>query len=275
MNASDTNPSPTTEAAPTSSPSVESSEKPLKNTAAAVEATASVTATQSWPSPDSSKAAMLHHWIRKSIVAQAHLHDDVAALIAFWILSTWFQDALTVVPCLVISGASHEAVVVLRILEVFCREPLLAAEFRRGDLENLTWNCRTLLMLEPNLDNRKAILLGNLTNSGFRIVAAGRRLDGSKSRAIYIGTSPSTQQIQNAIHINITPTNGEPLCPPTWLRSAIDNLPSHLLSYREQSSNRVRRLEFIPSGLPGETAAIAKALGNCIVPCSRRSWLSF
>jgi hypothetical protein len=203
--------------------------------------------------------------MRQSIVAQIHLQEDVAALIAFWILSTWFQDAVTVLPCLVISGASHDAVVVLRILEAFCREPLLAAEFRRGDLENLTWNCRTLLMLEPNLDDRKAVLLGNLTNPGFRIVAAGRRLDCSKSRAIYIGTNPATQQIQNSIHITITPTNAEPPRPPTWLQSAIDNLPSHLRSYREQSLDKVRRLEFIPSGVPGETAAIAKALGNCIV----------
>jgi len=248
MDASDTNPPPATEAAPTSSPGVENSEKASENTAQADVATTFVTAIQSWPSPDSSKAAMLHHWMRRSILAQTHLQEDVAALIAFWILSTWFQDAVTVLPCLVISGASHDAVVVLRILKAFCREPSLAAEFRRGDIDNYHWNSRTFLILEPNLDNKKAVLLGNLTNPGFQMLVAGRRLDCSKSRAIYIGTNPAIHQIQNAIHITITPSNAEPPRPPEWLQSAIDNLPSHLGSYRVRSLDKVRRLEFIPSG---------------------------
>lgn len=268
MDDSHTNPTPATEAAPSSSQDVDSSEKASENASPAVEVATTVPDTQSWPSPDSSKAAMLHYWMKWSIMAQTHLEENLAALIAFWALSTWFQDALTVIPCLVITGASHDAIVVLRVLEVICREPLLAAEFRRGDLDNHRWNCQTLLILEPNLDNNKAALLGNLTNSGFRIVADGRRLDCSKSRAIYIGEGPATHKIQNSIHINIAPTNAEPPPTPAWLQATLNNLPSHLHNYRHKNLEEVRRLEFSPSGLPGETAAIAKALGSCIVDAS-------
>ena len=265
MDASDTTPPATTGTASASSPDVESSEKPSECTSPAVEATTSVTASQSWPSPDSSKAAMLHCWVKRSIVAQTHLQEDVAALIAFWVLSTWFQEALTVRPCLLITGAAHDAMVILRILEVFCRIPVRVAEFRRGDLETLNRGYQTLLMLEPNLDNRKAALLGNLTNSGFGVVAKDRYLDCSKSRAIYIGTNPATQEIQNAINITIAPTNAEPPRSPTWLQQVVNHLPGHLANYRQANLNKVRLLEFIPSGVPGETAAIAKALGNRIV----------
>ena len=71
--------------------------------------------------------------------------------------------------------------------------------------------------------------------------------------------------IQNSIHIHITPTNAEPPSPPEWLQENIEWLPGHLSEYREKNLVQVRQLEFIPSGLSSETAAIAKALGSCLV----------
>ena len=45
----------------------------------------------------------------------------------------------------------------------------------------------------------------------------------------------------------------------------MDYLSGHIFKYRQENFDKVRRLEFIPSGVLGETAAIAKALGSCIV----------
>jgi hypothetical protein len=41
--------------------------------------------------------------IKRSVLAETHLPEDAAELVAFWTISTWFLDALTVLPCLVIT----------------------------------------------------------------------------------------------------------------------------------------------------------------------------
>jgi len=217
------------------------------------------------PMPQKATAVQIFNWIKQSILAQTHLPDDVAALVALWVISTWFQDTLAVLPCLVISGPAHDAMVVLRVLNDFCCKPVLVAEFRKSDLDTLNWDCQTLLISEPNLDNRKAALLGNLTNRGFRIVADGSAIVCSKSRAIYIGEEPAIKKIQHSIHINIVPTKAEPPTPPQWLQTNIEYIPVHLNQYREKNLYHVRRWPFIPFGLSSETAAIAAALGRCIV----------
>jgi hypothetical protein len=252
MNDSQTNPPAMTEAGPTSSHPADEASTPTPGSKDLLTA-------------QPRNAAELCAWIEWNIQAQTHLPQGISSLIAFWVISTWFQDALTVLPCLVISGLAHDAMVVLRILDAFCRKPVLVAEFRRGDLDTLNWGCETQLISEPNLDNRKAALLGNLTNRGFRIVADGRALDCAKSRAIYIGEDLTIKRIQHSIHVNITPTNAEPPTSTQRLQSATGHLPSYLSKYREKNLDYVRRQAFNPSDVPSETAAIAKALGSCIV----------
>jgi hypothetical protein len=58
-------------------------------------------------------------------------------------------------------------------------------------------------MKEVRRNNRKAALVGNLTNRGFRVVADGRALDCTKSRAIYVGEDLPIKRIQHSILVNI------------------------------------------------------------------------
>jgi hypothetical protein len=46
---------------------------------------------------------------KRMIAERTGLPHDVSALVAFWAISTWFQEALPVIPCLVITGPAHEA----------------------------------------------------------------------------------------------------------------------------------------------------------------------
>jgi hypothetical protein len=57
--------------------------------------------------------------IKRSVLAEIHLPEDAAELVAFWTISTWFLDALTVLPCLVITGPANEAMDVLHALSHF------------------------------------------------------------------------------------------------------------------------------------------------------------
>ena len=266
MNDSRTNPSPATETALTSPIiGIENSEKAPESTSQPNEVTTSTVGAPVSLPPPPSKTVQIFNWIKQSIQAQTHLPGVVSSLVAFWVISTWFQEALTVLPCLVISGPAHDATLVLRILKDFCRGPALLAGFRRSDLITLNFGCQTMLISEPNLDNRAAALVGNLTNQDFMIVEEGSRIYCARSRAIYIGEDPAIKRIQHSISINISPTDAELPSPPQWLQQNIKHVPGHLKQYREKNLDHVRRLEFSPSGLSSETAVIAKALGSCLV----------
>ena len=122
-----------------------------------------------------------------------------------------------------------------------------------------------MLISEPNLDKRTAALLGNLTNRGFLIVEERSLLSCAHSMAIYIGEHPALERIQHSIAVNITPTSAGPPGHPEWLRKHIEYIPRHLKQYREKNLDQVREFAFTPSGVPSESAAVARALGSCLV----------
>jgi hypothetical protein len=110
-----------------------------------------------------SETFQLYTQIKQMIRRRTLLPDSVSSLVAFWSISTWFQEAFTVFPCLVITGPAHEAMVVLRVLNEVCYAPILLAGLKRADLKDIN-RYRTLLISEQNLDARTAALVGNLTN---------------------------------------------------------------------------------------------------------------
>lgn len=216
------------------------------------------------PPPRVATAVELFTWLKRCVLAQTHLPEDAAEIIAFWVISSWFQDALTVLPCLVITGPAHDAGVVLHVLSDFCRKAGLLAGFRRSDLGALQCGCKTNLVSEPSLDMRTANLLSSLTDRRFLVVERGSLTRFSKSTAIYAGENPKTHKIQNSIDIHIPPTSAEPSAPPQWLQKMIELLPIHLSQYRERNLSSVRHWTWVPSGLSSESAAIAAPLGRCL-----------
>jgi hypothetical protein len=186
-------------------------------------------------------------------------------LVAFWSISTWFQDASNILPCLVLTGSAHDARSVLHVLGDFCRKAALLAGFQPSHLGVLRWGCHTNLVSEPNLNKRTAALLSNLTDRSFLVVEAGSLTCYSKSTAIYAGENPETHRIQNSIHIHITPANAAQPAPPQWLQKMIERVPVHLDQYRNKNLSYVRYWTWVPSGLSSETSGIATALGRCIV----------
>ena len=217
------------------------------------------------PPPRVATAVELFTWLKRCVLAQTHLPEEAAELVAFWAISTWFQDALNVLPCLVLTGSAHDARSVLHVLGELCRKPALLAGFQPSHLGVLRWGCHTNLVSEPNLSKRTAALLSNLTDRSFLVVEGGSLTCYSKSTAIYAGENPETHSIQNSIHIHITPTNAAPPSPPQWLQKIIERVPVHLDQYRNKNLSHVRQWTWVPSGLSSETAVIATALGRGIV----------
>jgi hypothetical protein len=217
------------------------------------------------PAPRRATLLEIFTWLKRCLLAQTPLHEEDAERVVFWVVSTWFQDALTVLPCLVITGPAHYAGVVLHVLADFCRGAKLLAGFKRSHLDVLRWSTQTNLVSEPNLDKRAADLLSTLTDRSFSVVDCGHLMHYSKSTAIYAGENPGTHKIQNSIHIHITPTNAALPARAQELQEMIERLPVHLDQYRETNLDYVRHWTRAFTDIPSETAVIAVALVRGIV----------
>jgi hypothetical protein len=97
--------------------------------------------------------------IKRSVLAETHLPEDAAELVAFWTISTWFLDALTVLPCLVITGPAYDAMDVLHALSHFCLRSVRLA----GGIVVLTTTFETGITPMPPL---------NVTREFYRIPSA-------------------------------------------------------------------------------------------------------
>lgn len=209
------------------------------------------------------KTRELYLEIKHMIARRTCLSDRVSALLSFWAVSTWFQDALQVFPLLVITGPAHEAITVLNVLNELCCKPALLAAFKQGDLKDLRGH--TLLISARNWDNRTATLLGNLTNRNFLLLEERSLLGCAGSRAIYVGEDAAVKRVQNSIHVDATVPLDHDAVVDRWVPGTIDVLRKRISAYRTRHLARVRSLEFNPCGLSREANVIANALGSCIV----------
>jgi hypothetical protein len=203
-------------------------------------------------------------WIKQALLAQTSLSDDAAALVAFWAISSWFQNALIVRPCLVITGAAHEASRVLQVLRDLCCCAALVPGFAHSHLEALRC-CLTVLITEPNLNKSTANLLSSLTFAKSLVVNGSYLENHSKSAAIYAGEDPETHRIQNSIHIHIPLPNAESPSSPAWSPTMVERLPVHLKQYWEKNLTLIKQSSWTPAGLYSAMATVATQLGRCIV----------
>ena len=198
------------------------------------------------------------------LLALTHLPEVAAALVSSWVISARFQHELTVLPCLVLTGTAHDAVDVLHVLKEFCPRAALLAGIARSQLGALC-SYRTYLISEPNLDKRTANLLSSLTDRRFSVVRGTNIACRSKSTAIYAGENPETHRILNSVRIHIAPANAALPARPQWLQKMIERVPVHLEQYCNKNLLHILHSMWVPSGLSSETAAVATALGRCIV----------
>jgi hypothetical protein len=220
------------------------------------------------PPPRVATADEVFDWIRRCVEVQAQLPEDAAELIAFWVISTWFQGALTVLPCLVVTGPAHHARRVLHLLKDVCWRPALLAGFRRKDLPILHGSCGTYLIWEANLSKQCADLLNNLADAEFLVSEGGSLGRYGRSTAIYAGENPETHKIENSIHIHISPTNAALPEDPQWIEKIRKRVPRHLDQYRAKNLSHVHQWSWVPSRVSPvspETTAIAEALGHGLV----------
>jgi len=212
--------------------------------------------------------------IKMAIKGQTHLCDRDCALLTLWIIATWLHIAIPLAPGLAITGCAHEADVVLRTLRALCYHPVLLVGVNSATLESIRWRVNpTLLIVEPALSTRMAVLLGCSTGRGYlaRIKAdegqSYPRPDYFGPKAVYLGEEISANsELRHylRIHTSTVPQiESQPAVPLSEeLKQSMQN---QLLKYRLESMPAVIASEFNVVGLSPEANAIAAALGRCIV----------
>lgn len=162
----------------------------------------------------------------------------------------------------------------LRTLQSLCYHPVLLVGMTSATLDNIRWKLNpTLLIVEPALSARMAVLLGCSTGRGY---LACIKADGGQSvpppdyfgpKAIYLGEDlPTNSALQHYLRINassvprVESQRAVPLSEEMKQR-----FQNQLLDYRFQSLLAVFASDFNVSGLSPEVNAIAAALGRCIV----------
>ena len=209
----------------------------------------------------------LFNRIKKVIGEQTNLSDEVSALLTFWVFSTWFRGVLSLAPCLVITGWGHDGEAILSTLRSFSYHPLLMAGLTSANLNNLPGYLHTtLLIAEPYLSRRMALLLECSTSRGYQAILKGDRFDYFDPKAIYIGEDHPARSMPNSVHINASDTRrGKPRRVLNLSDEVAQHFQDQLFCYRAMNMQRVFKSDFSASGLPPEANAIANALGSCIV----------
>ena len=70
---------------------------------------------------------LLFRRVKDAIAEQTQLSDRNCALLAFWVFSTWFQDANPILPALVVTGSAFAGNRVLQCLQALSFHSLLLA----------------------------------------------------------------------------------------------------------------------------------------------------
>lgn len=205
--------------------------------------------------------------IKLAISAQTRLSEKDSALLTFWVFSTWFKDALSVAPCLIISGWAHNGEVVLRTLREFSSHAILMAGINNASLKGVRWDVVvTLLISEPNLGKRMADFIDCATCRGYLALKEGEFFDFFGPKAIYVGENLPARSMRYSVHINASDTRRiESDLQVPLSEESIQHFQNQLFNYRLTNLQTVLKTNFRSSGLPPEAKVVADALGSCIV----------
>jgi len=222
--------------------------------------------TQAYGEPSSLLTA-----VKQAFAEHGNLSLRVSSLLMSWALSTWFQEALPLSPCLVITGAPHDGEVVLRLLNIFCYRPVLMTGVTLANLKtigNWRWQFNpTLLFFDPSWNRQKASLVGSFTAPGYAVPFQDGLISFFGPKAVYVGEDLAPEVLPPyAIHVKAAGDGKLGRSNPVFITNAkAVEFQNQLLLYRLNMLPKVENSGFYPSELSSEANAIGACLGRCIV----------
>ncbi len=202
------------------------------------------------------------------LFARCNLPEESTIQLAHFTFATWFADCLALAPTLVVVGPGTEATLLFRLLACLCRRALLLGDLSLAGLGSLPMDLHpTLLVNQADLSRAacKVLRASSVRNTYF---PGGRRLlDPFCAKAVYVGEPQRNRSLGDAaLLVTIPPAHGYlPLLDVQAEEQVADEFQSKLLGYRLANHSKVRTSDFQVAEFSSSTAALARALGVCIV----------
>ena len=189
-------------------------------------------------------------------------------LVPYWILSTWFPDALPILPTLAVSGPSAaDARRFLRILRCFCRRGVLVTAVTPGSLLKMRTQLRpTLLVHHGKLARSVGDLLQAGSLSGSYIPRRGEFLDLRSSTAIYCEEDDLGSDIaKSSLKVSLFPAaRALTVFDEREEEQVSAEFQAQLLRYRLERFQVVRNSNFDAPAFTTEVRDLVRALAACV-----------
>jgi len=206
--------------------------------------------------------ADLFKMILEFAIRSLEIPHDAAALITFFTFASYFSEAVAMSPCLLLSGACHTAVSVLRFLSCICRHPILLAGTGVNGFPRELRPTRLICQADRALDK----YLASLQFRGFEIISGGPRLINGAT-AVYIGNAELSTPFQATCLLLAVPSTARTFSTQDEERESatILSLQNQLLAYKLHNFGRVKSSTFDAVEFSGSTRLLARTLGQCVV----------
>ena len=194
-----------------------------------------------------------------------------ASLISYFVLSTWFGDALPMVPNLAILGTyTADAIQLLRLLSCLCRRAIVLANVSHSNLLSFPLFLNSTLLLDrPRLTPTLQHLLACSNRPAVGLIKSGTVVNGACPKAIFLRMDDVPEILSGStVQISLPVPN---LATPVLNSVAIDEI-SHefqpkLFSYRLNNYHKLSALVIFPNAcnLEPNTKELATILATCVI----------
>lgn len=190
-------------------------------------------------------------------------------LVACWLFSTWFPDALPIVPTLLVSGPSPSyASSFLRLLKSLCRRGLRLAELNVAGFRALPMRLQpTLLIDQTALTRGLCGLLRAASNRRVYVTHSGEFLDLHCAKAIFsVESEFDAAMAETMLNVAVVPSeSGSARLSEGIEQEIAAEFQPLLLRYRFRNHRAVSESKFdVPQFTPG-LRDLARSLGAAVV----------
>ena len=204
----------------------------------------------------------LHCRIRDEF-SRIGLPDDTCLLLSCFVLSTWFHDLTTWVPCLFLHGAWADCGPVAHLLSAFCRRSLVFSEFNKRSLTQIPLEYRpTVIVVQNSLTLQTERFLADTVWRG-GCVQLGTQLVSFDCPRVVFCTGSHTDSLLDSRSLRLRVPSCRARSDPK--QEIARKLQSQLLRYRLLNWKSVRDSNFSLDQLMSNMREIAVSLGRCIV----------
>jgi hypothetical protein len=197
--------------------------------------------------------------------------EETAAILVFFVLSTWFAEVLPLAPLLLlIDNGDYTVEVVRRCLQALCRRSLELADFSRATLLQLPAGLTGTLFLEqPGIAAQGLRLLHMTCRPGAHFISAGRPQPFAAAKVIRCGPDPGelSELVEGALIVQPAAAAPGPAANLDVEPIAAEFQPQ-LLAYRLANLLCVRHSGFVAGSLDCSLQELGRSLGMCLEGCS-------